>query len=74
MYGEISSDDVLHHFIAHRDGLHHQVIRLVCSRSKEKILASTIDGRLLSRAVPPVHYHTCCDVAQSTRSVARGSI
>ncbi|EYB90703.1 hypothetical protein Y032_0215g2354 [Ancylostoma ceylanicum] len=39
------------------------------SRSK-KIPAS---ARLLSRAAPPMHYHTCCDVAQLTPSVAGGN-
>ncbi|EYC31490.1 hypothetical protein Y032_0004g2182 [Ancylostoma ceylanicum] len=29
-------------------------------------------ARLLSRAAPPMHYHTCCEVAQSTRSLAEG--
>ncbi|EYC06339.1 hypothetical protein Y032_0076g1007 [Ancylostoma ceylanicum] len=41
------------------------------SRSKKySPLPST--ARLLSRAAPPMHYHTCCDVAQSTRSIAGG--
>ncbi|EYC10918.1 hypothetical protein Y032_0053g2368 [Ancylostoma ceylanicum] len=44
---------------------------LSCSRPK-KYLPLTSTARLLSRAAPPMHYHTCCDVAQSTRSLARG--
>ncbi|EYC32362.1 hypothetical protein Y032_0003g1532 [Ancylostoma ceylanicum] len=40
-------------------------------RSK-KYLPPASTARLLSRAAPSMHYHTCCDVAQSTRSVAGG--
>ncbi|EYC10455.1 hypothetical protein Y032_0055g2563 [Ancylostoma ceylanicum] len=41
------------------------------SRSK-KYLPPASTACLLSRAAPPMHYHTCCDVAHSTRSVAGG--
>ncbi|EYC09958.1 hypothetical protein Y032_0058g2909 [Ancylostoma ceylanicum] len=46
-------------------------IQKIYSRSK-KYLPPASTAHLLSRAAPPMHYHTCCDVAQSTRSVARG--
>ncbi|EYC31590.1 hypothetical protein Y032_0004g2234 [Ancylostoma ceylanicum] len=41
----------------------------VYSRSK-KYLSPASTAHLLGLAAPPMHYHTCCDVAQSTRSVA----
>ncbi|EYC05378.1 hypothetical protein Y032_0082g1548 [Ancylostoma ceylanicum] len=50
-------------------------LQMSCSyilQSFQKILPPASTARLLSRAAPPMHYHTCCDVAQSTRSVAGG--